>query len=90
LINKLEKESRKIYDYLKKDFNCFFDRSGSIGRRYARSDEIGIPYCITIDFDTSKNKSITIRNRDDTKQKRVKIKDLKETMRKLINGEVKF
>jgi len=90
LVNKLDKDAKKIYDSLKKDFNCFFDKSGSIGRRYARADESGIPYCVTIDFDTSKNKSVTIRNRDDTKQKRIKIKELKDALSKLIGDEVKF
>ena len=61
-----------------------------VRRRYARADETGIPYCITIDFDSLKNKDITIRNRDDTKQIRIKIEDLKETVNKLINNEIKF
>jgi glycyl-tRNA synthetase len=52
------------------------DTKGSIGRRYARSDEIGIPYCITVDFDSQKDNTVTLRERDTTKQKRVKIKDL--------------
>ncbi|MBI2208657.1 glycine--tRNA ligase [Candidatus Woesearchaeota archaeon] len=86
LVNKLDNEAKKLYDSLKKDFNCIFDRSGSIGRRYARADEIGIPYCITIDFDTLKDKAVTVRNRDDTKQVRIPIKDLRETIRKLINN----
>jgi len=90
LVNKLDKDAKKIYDSLKKNFNCFFDKSGSIGRRYARADESGIPYCVTIDFDTTKNKSVTIRNRDDTKQKRIKIKELKDVLSKLIDNEVKF
>ena len=52
------------------------DTGGSIGRRYARADEIGVPYCITIDFETLKDDTVTIRERDTTKQKRVKITDL--------------
>ncbi len=84
LVNKLDKEAKEIYDLLKSDFNCIFDKSGSIGRRYARADEIGVPYCITFDFDSLKDKSVTVRNRDDTKQVRVKIKDLKDAIRKLI------
>ena len=80
------KKAREVYDLLKTEFNCLFDSGGSIGRRYARNDEIGTPYCITIDFDSLKKNDCTIRNRDNTKQVRVKIKDLKETMDKLIDN----
>jgi len=90
LMNKLEKETREIYDDLKKEFVSQYDRSGSIGRRYARADEIGIPYCITVDFDSSKNRDVTLRDRDSTKQIRIKIKDLKEILKKLINQEIQF
>ena len=90
LVNKLEKQGRELYEQLKQEFTCQYDKSGSIGRRYARADETGIPYCVTIDFDTDKDKSITIRDRDTTEQKRVKIKDLKETLNKLIKQEILF
>ena len=90
LVNKMEKEARKIHDSLKKEFVCFYDRSGSVGRRYARADEIGIPYTITIDFDCKKNKDITIRDRESTKQVRVKQKDMKDVLHKLLEGEVPF
>ena len=84
------KEAKKVYDSIKSDFNSVYDKSGSVGRRYARADEIGVPYWITIDFDTLKNRSVTLRNRDTTKQVRVKIADLKEIIRKLLNNEIKF
>lgn len=90
LVNKLTEPARKIFNTLKTEFACQFDRSGSVGRRYARADEIGIPYCITYDFDTDKDNSVTIRDRDSTKQVRVKIEDLKETIRKLIFKEIDF
>lgn len=61
-----------------------------VGRRYARNDEIGTPYCITIDFESLDNNTATIRNRDDAKQIRVKIEDLRETIRKLVNDEIEF
>jgi glycyl-tRNA synthetase len=70
--------------------DVYFDDSGSIGRRYARSDEVGVPYCITIDGDSIKNKDVTIRDRDSRKQVRVKIADLSDVLRKLIFGEIKF
>ncbi len=85
LVNKLDKEAKKVYDSLKTEFNSIYDKSGSIGRRYARADEIGIPYCVTVDFDSLKNNDCTIRDRNTTKQVRVKIKDLKETITKLLD-----
>ncbi|MBS3098127.1 glycine--tRNA ligase, partial [Candidatus Woesearchaeota archaeon] len=90
LVNKLENEAKEIFDELKKEVTAIFDRSGSIGRRYARADEIGIPYCITVDFDSLKNKDVTIRDLLTTKQVRVKINDLKGIIRGLIESEVKF
>jgi len=77
LINKLKTDAKKLYDTLKMDFECFYDYSGSIGRRYARADEIGVPYCVTFDFDSLKDKAVTVRDRDTTKQDRVKISELK-------------
>jgi glycyl-tRNA synthetase len=90
LVNKLNDEAKEIFNSIKKDFATFYDTSGSIGRRYARQDEIGTPLCITIDFDSAKNKDVTIRDRDTTKQIRVKVKDLKETIKKLLNQEIKL
>ena len=74
--------SREVYKELKEEFNVVFDKSGSIGRRYSRQDEIGTPFCITVDEESIKDKSITIRERDTTKQIRVKVEDLKETIKK--------
>jgi len=79
-----------IINDLKKEFNVVYDKSGSIGRRYSRNDEIGTPYCITIDDKSLKNQDVTIRDRDTTKQIRVKTKNLKDVLRKLINNELKF
>ena len=69
------KKAKEIFNFLKEKMVCFYDESGSIGRRYARMDEIGTPYCITIDFDTLKDDTVTVRDRDSREQKRVKIKD---------------
>jgi len=83
--------ARKVERMLKENwFDVYYDDSGSIGRRYARSDEIGIPYCITIDGESIKNNDVTIRDRDSTKQIRVKILDLGSTLRKLIFKEIEF
>ncbi len=84
------KTARKICQDLKQEFDCFYDESGSIGRRYARQDEIGTNYCITIDDKSLKQKDVTIRDRDSTKQIRVKISELKEILKKLIENKVKF
>jgi len=79
LVKKLSDEARKIYKGLKDCYGAVeFDESGSIGRRYRRQDEIGTPYCVTIDFDTiEKDQSVTVRDRDTMKQERVKISELK-------------
>jgi glycyl-tRNA synthetase len=87
-ILKLSKE----VDKLLKDswFDVIYDRGGSIGRRYARNDEIGTPFCITIDGESIKKKDVTIRDRDTTKQIRVKISELKNILKKLIKREIEF
>ena len=82
-----EKICSDIFDDLKKEWNVIYDESGSIGRRYSRSDEQGIPMCITVDEQSLKDKTITLRDRDTTEQVRVKISELKEIMRKVINEE---
>ena len=67
LVKKPEFENlaREIFSELKSEFNILYDSGGSIGRRYARNDEIGTPFCITIDGDSLKNKDVTIRNREE-------------------------
>jgi glycyl-tRNA synthetase len=82
LVNKLEPRAREIYALFKEDFISTFDRSGSIGRRYARADELGIPYCVTIDFETLEDGAVTVRDRDTMKQERVKIESLKSFLQK--------
>ncbi len=67
-----------------------FDTSATIGRRYARADEIGIPYAITVDYDSVEDKKVTIRNRDTFKQKRVSIKQVPMLISQLINGFIEF
>ena len=75
------------YEELKEDWNVNYDESGSVGRRYSRNDEIATPMCITVDEDSLKDKSVTIRDRDSTKQVRVKIAELKDVVSKVIRGE---
>ncbi len=81
LVKKLSQEARKVYEMLKKDFICVFDSSGSIGRRYMRQDEQGTPFCITYDFESLEDNCVTIRDRDTTKQDRIKISGLKDYLK---------
>jgi glycyl-tRNA synthetase len=76
----LKEKARDVYDVLSENFKCVYDEAGSIGKRYRRMDEIGTPYCITVDYDTLKDKAVTVRDRDTMKQKRVKIKDLHKSL----------
>jgi glycyl-tRNA synthetase len=73
LVNKdgLQEISHSIKDDLQKSFNVFYDESGAVGRRYRRQDECGTPYCITVDYDTLKDNTVTIRDRDTMKQERI-------------------
>ncbi len=84
LVNKLQEKARAVYELLKGDMSCQYDSSGSIGRRYARADELGVPYGVTIDFESLEDDSVTIRDRNTTHQRRVKIVDLKEELLKLL------
>jgi len=78
----LVSKAREVYMMLKKDFpQIVFDDNGNIGKRYRRQDEIGTPACITIDFDTLEDDTVTVRDRDTGEQKRVSIKDLKEAIK---------
>jgi glycyl-tRNA synthetase len=90
LVKKLEEDAKKIYNELKMEFNCSYDKSGSIGRRYARADEIGTPYCVTIDFDTLSTGIVTIRDRDTTKQIKIHKDKLTDTIQDLIKGKTEF
>ncbi len=72
----------KLEHELREDFATFFDQSGAIGRRYRRMDEIGTPYCVTVDYDTLKDHSVTLRFRDSMQQVRVPVKDLVAEIKK--------
>ena len=67
-----------------------YDGSGTIGRRYARSDEIGVPFAVTVDHETIENQTVTIRNRDDLKQTRVHINDIYKVLIDLLDGKLEF
>ena len=76
LSKKLSEKGKEVLSILNKHFSVTYDETGSIGKRYRRQDEIGTPYCVTIDFDTSEDQSVTIRERDSMKQVRMPIDDL--------------
>ena len=76
LTKKLGEKSEEIFSLLSKKYNVEYDDRGSIGKRYRRFDEIGTPYCVTIDFDTLEDSSVTIRNRDTMTQERIEIAEL--------------
>ncbi len=78
----LVKEAQKIHQMLKKKWMSEFDTSGSIGKRYRRQDEIGTPFCITVDFESLSDKSVTVRERDTMKQERIKIENLEKYLSK--------
>jgi glycyl-tRNA synthetase len=73
---KLVEKAKEIYQMLKTHFTCQYDETGSIGRRYRRQDEIGTPYCITVDFETLEKEDVTIRDRETMEQERIKIEKL--------------
>ena len=78
LSKKLSEKAGELYDTLRMKFNCEYDEAGSIGKRYRRQDEIGTPYCITVDFDTLEDNAVTIRDRDTMEQVRIEIDKLDE------------
>ena len=71
---------------LSKKFMCDYDEAGSIGKRYRREDEIGTPYCVTIDFDTLEDNKVTIRDRDTMEQVRIDISEVE----KWISEKIEF
>ena len=81
----LVKIAKEIYDELKEKWAVQYDQSGSVGRRYRRQDEIGTSYCVTVDFDSLKDKKVTVRDRDSMKQERVLITKLSEYLSKKLN-----
>ncbi len=82
LQKKLTEKAEEIYKNLCKKFSCTFDETASIGKRYSRQDEIGTPYCVTIDFDTLDDNCVTVRERDSMAQIRISIDELEEYLTK--------
>jgi len=82
LSKKLSEGALKVFEQISKKYNCEYDEAGSIGKRYRRQDEIGTPLCITFDFDSLEDESVTIRHRDSMEQERIKISELDAYMAK--------
>lgn len=76
----LVEKAREVYKLLAAEMPTEFDDNGNIGKRYRRQDEIGTPYCVVIDFDTLEDDTVTVRDRDTTEQKRVKISEIRQTL----------
>ncbi len=81
----LAKLARSIYDDLKIDFMTAWDDRGNIGKRYYAQDEIGTPFCVTVDFESLEDKKVTVRGRDSMKQERIAIEELKEYIKNKLN-----
>ncbi len=77
---RLTPTARSVYDLVRRRFKCQFDDAQSIGRRYRRQDEIGTPYCVTVDFDTLDDHAVTVRDRDTMTQERIPVSRLLETL----------
>ena len=84
LSKKLSEKANKVYEMLSKKFMCDYDETGSIGKRYRRQDEIGTPYCVTIDFDTLEDNKVTIRDRDTMEQVRIDISKIENWIQEKI------
>jgi glycyl-tRNA synthetase len=79
--------ARELFDRLRARWTCQWDSAGAIGRRYRRADEVGIPFCITVDFDTiEKDNSVTVRDRDTTHQIRMPMEDVIPYLSQAIDG----
>ncbi len=82
LSKKLSENAEKLYKDLNRNFRCEFDVTGSIGKRYRRQDEIGTPFCLTFDFESEGDNSVTVRNRDTMAQERVSCDKLRDYLEK--------
>jgi glycyl-tRNA synthetase len=77
--------AKTIYNKLKKEFSCQYDEKDAIGRRYRRQDAIGTPFCLTVDFDTLENGTVTLRDRDTLKQERLTVAQVEEIVRSKVS-----
>lgn len=86
----IDKKAHEIANLLEKKYETFYDEAGSIGKRYRRMDELGTPVCVTIDYQTLQDNTVTVRERDSMKQLRVKADELTEFIENVFEGKIKF
>jgi len=86
----LTTKAREVYNKIKFAFNCQYDEKDAIGRRYRRQDAIGTPYCVTVDFETLEDNTVTIRERDSLKQIRISIDDIESHVSQNVNMKSLF
>nr|MDA3839940.1 His/Gly/Thr/Pro-type tRNA ligase C-terminal domain-containing protein [Patescibacteria group bacterium] len=72
----LVEKAKEVFANLSQKYTCEFDDNGNVGKRYRRQDEIGTPYCLTVDFDTLEKGTVTVRDRDTMKQETIKVEDI--------------
>lgn len=83
--SELQTKAHEVFERLRKEFMCEFDDNGNIGKRYRRQDEIGTPFCVTVDFDTLEDDTVTIRNRDNGEQERILVSELASKISGFLN-----
>ena len=86
MITVMPEKATALYRELKPHFNAFYDDKGAIGRRYRRQDEIGTPFCVTVDGDTMKDDTVTIRDRDTLQQRRIPMAQVKDEVLKALTA----
>ncbi|HYU59038.1 MAG TPA: glycine--tRNA ligase [Actinomycetota bacterium] len=79
-------EAKRVFDVVKPHWMTDYDDAGAIGRRYRRQDEVGTPYCVTVDFDTLQDRAVTVRDRDSMAQERIEIVKLLDHLRERLDG----
>ena len=86
LSKKLAEPARDLQRTLRRHWNCAYDESGNIGRRYRRQDEIGTPFCVTVDFESADDGCVTLRDRDTMEQERIPVDEVADTLRKRLSA----
>jgi glycyl-tRNA synthetase len=79
-------KAEAVYKKLQRRYHVTYDTAGAIGRRYRRMDEVGTPFCITVDFETLDDDTVTLRERDSTEQRRMSVPELLESLEEQIEG----
>lgn len=82
----ITEKAQAIFERLQRRYHCAYDAAGQIGRRYRRMDEVGTPFCITVDFDTLEDDTVTLRERDTTEQRRMTVPELILYLEEQIEG----